>query len=312
MPTLTPEGLEPRHVDLRPFAINDGDDVWVLPGGLTRVALAARPAHRQLVARRRLEGHVGARRRAPSRPGRDPRVPRRVRRVRRRAAVRSPRGLRSRPTADAAATAGVAGVMLSRIAESLFWIGRYVERADNTARLLDVHLNVLLEDPWVDEPTANASLLAVMHVEVEGDGDSRGGARAPSRRTQAVASRSRARWAPLATMRGAPARSSRPRCGSRSTRRTCSSARARARRVRTTSSRGCASAPRSCGGCRSATTSRDDAWHFMELGRSLERADMIARLLMTRSLEGTTGPNWTTLLRSCRPTRPTCAPSARS
>ena len=32
-------GLEPRHVDLRPFAVNSGDDVWVLPGGLTRVAL---------------------------------------------------------------------------------------------------------------------------------------------------------------------------------------------------------------------------------------------------------------------------------
>ena len=29
----------PRHVDLRPFAVNDGDRVWVLPGGLTRVAL---------------------------------------------------------------------------------------------------------------------------------------------------------------------------------------------------------------------------------------------------------------------------------
>ncbi|WP_234998761.1 circularly permuted type 2 ATP-grasp protein [Demequina sp. NBRC 110057] len=39
VPTLTEDGLEPRHVDLRPFAINDGDDVWVLPGGLTRVAL---------------------------------------------------------------------------------------------------------------------------------------------------------------------------------------------------------------------------------------------------------------------------------
>jgi hypothetical protein len=26
-------------VDLRPFAVNDGDDVWVLPGGLSRVAL---------------------------------------------------------------------------------------------------------------------------------------------------------------------------------------------------------------------------------------------------------------------------------
>jgi hypothetical protein len=26
-------------VDLRPFAVNDGSKVWVLPGGLTRVAL---------------------------------------------------------------------------------------------------------------------------------------------------------------------------------------------------------------------------------------------------------------------------------
>jgi uncharacterized circularly permuted ATP-grasp superfamily protein len=31
--------LEPRHVDLRPFAVNGGDQIWVLPGGLTRVAL---------------------------------------------------------------------------------------------------------------------------------------------------------------------------------------------------------------------------------------------------------------------------------
>jgi len=37
-PTLTETGLEPRHVDLRPFAVT-GKDTWVLPGGLTRVAL---------------------------------------------------------------------------------------------------------------------------------------------------------------------------------------------------------------------------------------------------------------------------------
>jgi len=37
-PTLVEEGIEPRHVDLRPFAIT-GRDTWVLPGGLTRVAL---------------------------------------------------------------------------------------------------------------------------------------------------------------------------------------------------------------------------------------------------------------------------------
>ncbi|MCX5042754.1 circularly permuted type 2 ATP-grasp protein [Aldersonia sp. NBC_00410] len=39
VPTKIGDQLVPRHVDLRPFAVNDGDDVWVLPGGLTRVAL---------------------------------------------------------------------------------------------------------------------------------------------------------------------------------------------------------------------------------------------------------------------------------
>ena len=52
--------------------------------------------------------------------------------------------------------------MLSRIAESLFWIGRYIERSDGTARILDVHLQLLLEDPWIDEDTACRSLMAVM------------------------------------------------------------------------------------------------------------------------------------------------------
>lgn len=37
-PTLTPDGIEPRHVDLRPFVLT-GKDCWVLPGGLSRVAL---------------------------------------------------------------------------------------------------------------------------------------------------------------------------------------------------------------------------------------------------------------------------------
>jgi uncharacterized circularly permuted ATP-grasp superfamily protein len=38
-PTLVDGRLRPRHLDLRPFAVNDGERVWVLPGGLTRVAL---------------------------------------------------------------------------------------------------------------------------------------------------------------------------------------------------------------------------------------------------------------------------------
>jgi uncharacterized circularly permuted ATP-grasp superfamily protein len=39
VPTRIGDSLSQRYVDLRPFAVNDGNDVWVLPGGLTRVAL---------------------------------------------------------------------------------------------------------------------------------------------------------------------------------------------------------------------------------------------------------------------------------
>lgn len=37
-PTLIGRKVEPRHVDLRPFALT-GDSTWVLPGGLSRVAM---------------------------------------------------------------------------------------------------------------------------------------------------------------------------------------------------------------------------------------------------------------------------------
>ncbi|MCJ8503795.1 circularly permuted type 2 ATP-grasp protein [Kocuria flava] len=39
VPTFADGGFGPRHVDLRPFAVNSGDGVYVLPGGLTRVAM---------------------------------------------------------------------------------------------------------------------------------------------------------------------------------------------------------------------------------------------------------------------------------
>src|SRR4051812_15622116 len=41
-PTYVDGQMGARHLDLRPFAVNDGRDVWVVPGGLTRVALPAR------------------------------------------------------------------------------------------------------------------------------------------------------------------------------------------------------------------------------------------------------------------------------
>ncbi|MBE9136237.1 alpha-E domain-containing protein [Nodosilinea sp. LEGE 07088] len=37
--------------------------------------------------------------------------------------------------------------MLSRVADSIYWLNRYVERAENVARFVDVNLNMLLDAP---------------------------------------------------------------------------------------------------------------------------------------------------------------------
>ena len=36
--------------------------------------------------------------------------------------------------------------MLSRVADSLYWLARYIERAENNSRILDVNLQVTLDD----------------------------------------------------------------------------------------------------------------------------------------------------------------------
>jgi uncharacterized alpha-E superfamily protein len=189
--------------------------------------------------------------------------------------------------------------MLSRIAESLFWIGRYIERSDGTARILDVHLQLLLEDPWIEENLACRSLLSVMGTEVADD--------AEVTRADVLAL--------LAVDRNQPA----------SIAYSLAAARENARRARevvstelwevlnTTRAR----MPRKVAtdkvheffgwvreraalavGIIESSTSRDEAWSFFTLGRSIERADMTARLLATRSLTEASGPSWTTILRS--------------
>ena len=56
--------------------------------------------------------------------------------------------------------------MLSRIAESLFWIGRYVERADGTARIVDAaRLQMLEETGQSEEITARVILQVIMGLD---------------------------------------------------------------------------------------------------------------------------------------------------
>ena len=188
--------------------------------------------------------------------------------------------------------------MLSRIAESLYWIGRYVERAEDTSRILDVHLTLLLEDPWAPENVVCSSLLSAMGRETEGpvvtndvlellawDPDEPasvigaiGAARENARRSREIISTEL--WENInvtwheSTQLGRRARPSA----------FFSWVRERAAAFN---------------GVADATISRDDAWHFLRLGRSIERADMTARLVAARALSGDVGPSWVTLLQSC-------------
>jgi uncharacterized alpha-E superfamily protein len=41
--------------------------------------------------------------------------------------------------------------MLSRLADSLYWMSRYVERADNITRLIDVNVNLMLDSPLEED-----------------------------------------------------------------------------------------------------------------------------------------------------------------
>lgn len=54
--------------------------------------------------------------------------------------------------------------MLARLAENLFWAGRYLERAEDTARMVDVTYHTLLESPQAAEADAWAELLEVLHL----------------------------------------------------------------------------------------------------------------------------------------------------
>ena len=161
--------------------------------------------------------------------------------------------------------------MLSRIAESLYWIGRYIERAEDTARLLDVHYHLLLEDRRADEAAVCRALLDAMGVDPTSSiGDERRRRRRSPRCSRRTSTFSGSITCSIARRVGERPRRARGacrrRCGRRSTPRTASSARpARVRRPAapaTSSSAGCKDRAAACRGIVDTTMSRDDGWRF--------------------------------------------------
>ncbi len=54
--------------------------------------------------------------------------------------------------------------MLSRVADNLYWMSRYLERAEHTARLVDVHLNLALESNQQEPGARWERLIRALHV----------------------------------------------------------------------------------------------------------------------------------------------------
>jgi uncharacterized alpha-E superfamily protein len=182
--------------------------------------------------------------------------------------------------------------MLSRLAESFFWLGRYIERAEATARLLSEHHQLLIEDRSVPETTGVRILLDALSLPSEDATTAR------DMVTRVVGSD-----ADPSTIAGA-----------------VSAARANARAVRDSLSQDTFEALNSThialsrgiaftsspgvalhrvlerllvvNGVVDWTMPRDQAFHFMVLGRELERIDLVGRLLDIRHDEWwpTSGP----------------------
>jgi uncharacterized alpha-E superfamily protein len=195
--------------------------------------------------------------------------------------------------------------VLSRIAESLFWVGRYQERAEDTARLLDVQIHQLLENATTDESSASAALLSVMGVEVDEESvdlatvvarlafDDEESSSVVSSLISARANASGVResisselWECLNStyveleQRIAVGRALGPNAFFRF---------ARFVKDRVSLSTGIAD----------STMSRDDGWWFFVLGRCLERVDMTVRLLSVRLALPEHDSDWVTTLRCC-------------
>jgi uncharacterized alpha-E superfamily protein len=190
--------------------------------------------------------------------------------------------------------------MLSRVAEALYWTGRYVERAEDTSRLLDVQLHALLEDPWGNEEAACLDLLRTMGIEdVPPPVDLAATTHRLAFAQQDTSSIAGAWSAARDNARGVREILSSEvwECLNSTYHELAGHQRSSVRLGPGRFLRHVRERAATVGGLIEGTMPKDDAWRFLVLGRSVERVDMTARLLWV-GLHGRT-PSWVSLLKCC-------------
>ncbi|MGO2586423.1 MAG: alpha-E domain-containing protein [Brachybacterium tyrofermentans] len=191
-------------------------------------------------------------------------------------------------------------MMLSRIADSMFWIGRYVERADQTARILDVMLQSITEDASLDVPVACAGV-----YEIFGSG----GTDEADLTVQRVLDRLVTDRQNPSSVAGAMqtarenARGAREALSTEVWESLNTTTLGMPRGVRPSRMHGAFQfAKDRCAvvnGLVDSSMTRDEAWLFLRIGQLLERVDMIARILQAHDLDDSSDAATVMLLRSC-------------
>ena len=184
-------------------------------------------------------------------------------------------------------------------------MGRYVERADDSAAVLATALDELSAAGWSGSDGPARSLLTVLGAPAARPGED---GRLPDARALADS---------LALDEGVPVSVAssvlRARDNARGAREVVSVAMWQCLNVTANAVPGRRDADRRAGpqgwlawvqeraatfaGLADSTMVRDDGWRFLVLGRALERADTVLRLLLSRSVAGPTVPDWSTVLR---------------
>ena len=177
--------------------------------------------------------------------------------------------------------------MLSRIADALFWIARYMDRAENAARLLDVTYHMLLEEDasasdqrWdaVIRITGNRDLFDNLYPAVSPNNVSEFLLYSEQNRNSAVSCISRVRE---------NARTIRDRL-SREAWENVNGLYHRMREIQSSAElredvhslcREIITASHAFNGITDSTLPHDEGWHFLQAGRALERAEHTARVI---------------------------------
>ncbi|MCP5305185.1 MAG: alpha-E domain-containing protein [Chromatiaceae bacterium] len=182
--------------------------------------------------------------------------------------------------------------MLSRVAENIYWLARYVERAENTARLIRVNSHLVLDTPsgiapgW--EPLVDITGLRLQFETVEREPNERNIVRfliGDAHNHGSILSSLAAARENCRTVREVLPRSSWEKLNE-----LYLFAKENVQSGLTKSGRddfldGIISGSQQLVGLLGSVMYRDEAWHFSRIGRNLERADMTTRIIDVRSTD---------------------------